>query len=623
VSATFAQSKNISVKIDAKNQGGVISPLLFGHNLEHTRKAIWKGISAEMVENRKFAAVDGGMPMRWTTVTGKGVAIDTMVAFTGKNSVRLDNANGTTCGIQQQHEWLAFRKGKKYAFRIWTMSENNQTLRLQITDRPAFNLIVNRDTITKSGDWQLWSGEFVSPFSVEDARFQIQLVTPGSVWIGAISLMPADNFNGMRRDVVDLLKQLKPGCLRWPGGCFAEYYNWKEGLLPVDQRPPIGPGQWAGQFTDTDGYDNHEIGTDEFIALCRELNTIPQITTRFSEGTPEEAGSWVEYCNGSIASQWGKLRAERGHPDPYRVKYWYMGNELTGMSLLKGEGRTNPKVMASLCLPHIEAMKKADPSIEINVGLPNGPEWLDPLFTEAGSMLSQVQTGFYFGDNAHEVTMADVIKTPSQVILPQLKSLREQLDRKAPNGRRLGIAFYEWNVNWDKLRGDVPGGVFAAEMLNMFCREEETLGLSHACYFQPITEGAIKVEPLTSRLEPDGQVFVLYTPHQGNRLLKVPAITSNADFDLCASISPDSKSICVTVVNRNLVNARTMDLSLNNFVVSALAEAKLLIPLTLEAGGEFTQREEKLKVQNGNKVSLQIPPCGIARILLTGSFNQK
>jgi len=603
----------VSLTIDAANPGAVISPLLFGHNLEHTRRGIWQGISAEMLANRKFAAVDGGLPMRWNTLAGSGVSVDDQATYAGKHSVRLDNTNASACGIFQQQEWLTFRKGTKYAFRIWTKSEANQTLRLQILDRAGFNFIFNADTIAKSGDWHLWSGEFESPFSVTGARFKIQLVTAGSVRIGAMSLMPADNIHGMRRDVVDLFKQLKPGCLRWPGGCFAEYYNWKDGLLPVDQRAPIGPGQWAGQFTDTDGYDNHEIGIDEFIALCRELKSAPQITTRFSEGSPEEAGSWVEYCNGSITTQWGKLRAARGHLQPYGVKYWYMGNELTGMSLLKGEGKTNPKILAGLCRPHIEAMKKADPSIEINVGLPGGKEWLDPLIAEAGGMLSQVQVGFYFGDATHEVAMSDVLKTPTQVILPQLKSLRKLLDNITPSGKHLGIAYYEWNVNWDRPEGDVLGGVFAAEMLNMFCREMESLDLAWANYFMPISEGSIKVNPTTCELQPDGQVFVLYSAHQGNRLLKPSAMT---DMDLCASMAPDGKSVIATVINQSTKNERTLELSLTNFPGLTKASANLLIPMTLEAGGKFVQREEELAVTNGNKVVLALPPCGIARIRL-------
>jgi len=612
--AGWAQDQTVSLTIDAQEQGPVISPLLFGHNLEHTRRAIWTGISAEMVANRKFAAVDGGLPKHWWTLIGSGVAADDKVTYAGKHSVRLENNNGTTCGIWQQHDWLAFRKGMKYVFRVWTKSNDNQTLRMRVVNRAGFNNVFAGETVAQSGDWQLWSGEFVAPLTAKDARLEISLGTPGPVWIGAVSMMPADNFHGMRRDVVELFKQLKPGNLRWPGGCFAEYYDWREGLLPVDQRPPVGPGQWVGLLPDSDGYDNHEIGIDEYIALCRELNAAPMITTRFSEASPEEAGAWVEYCNGATSTRWGKLRAERGHPEPYGVRYWYVGNELTGMSLLKGEARVDPKVLAVLCRGFADAMKKADPSIELNVGIPAGPEWLDPLFAEAGAMLGMVQVGFYF--SGWDMTMADVLKTPVQTILPQLKSLRQVMDRVAPDGKRLGIAYYEWNVMWDR-SGDALSGVFAAEMLNMFCREAEPLGLALASYFQPVTEGAIKVNPLTSELEPDGQVFVLYAAHQGNRLLKTPPMAADADMDLCASLTPDGKSIYATVINQSTSSERTVELSLNNFAVPTEAEARLLVPLTLEVGGQFAQRDEKLKVIDGNKVALKIPPCGIARVLFS------
>ncbi len=130
-SAGFAQDQIVSLTIDARNQGAVISPLLFGHNLEHTRRAIWQGISAQMIANRKFAAVENGLPKRWTTTSGGGrVVTDDQVTYAGKHSVRLDNRGG----IRQHHAWLAFRKGMKYGFRIWTKSETKQSLRRLLMD---------------------------------------------------------------------------------------------------------------------------------------------------------------------------------------------------------------------------------------------------------------------------------------------------------------------------------------------------------------------------------------------------------------------------------------------------------------------------------------------------------
>jgi hypothetical protein len=102
--------------------------------------------------------VDGGLPKRWWTLIGSGVAVDDKVTYAGKHSVRLENNNGTNCGIWQQHDWLAFRKGTKYAFRVCTKSNANQQLLMRIVDRPGFNNVFAGETVARSGDWQLWSG---------------------------------------------------------------------------------------------------------------------------------------------------------------------------------------------------------------------------------------------------------------------------------------------------------------------------------------------------------------------------------------------------------------------------------------------------------------------------------
>jgi alpha-N-arabinofuranosidase len=610
-SGGFAQNQTTSITIDAKNPGAIISPLLFGHNLEHTRHAIWQGISAEMIENRKFAAVDGGLPKGWTTITGRGVSVDDKVPYAGKYSVRLENTSGTSCGIWQQHDWLAFRKDVKYAFRVWTKSNADQTLLLQIIDRSGFHAVFTGEKTVRSGDWQLWSGEFTSPVPVKGGRFEIHMKTTGTLWIGAISLMPADNFHGMRRDVVELFKTLKPGALRWPGGCFAEYYNWTEGLMPVDQRPPIGPGQWVGLLPDTYGYDNHEIGTDEFIALCRELNCAPAITTRYGEGSPREAADWVEYCNGGTETRWGKVRAERGYPDPYQVKYWYVGNEIAGMSLVKNK---DPKVCTALSRQFTDAMMKADPGIApIRCVSFLAPDW-QPLvlaqIAEPVDFPELIQDGNYAPEYSG---MSQVIKMSTMELLPRLLLHRQILDRASGSKKRIGLVYYEWNVMWDR-PGDATSGVFAACMLNMFCREAEALKLELTGYFQPVSEGAIKVGPTASELESDGEVFVLYAQHQGNRLLKTSPMAADDDIDLCASLTPDGKSIYATVVNRNTKDERTLELSLRSFTLPANATATLLVPTTKEPGGRFEEREEKLTVIDGNKVVLRLPPCAVARL---------
>lgn len=606
-------SQAIGITLDAKDLGAVISPRLFGHNLEVTRRAVWSGLSAEMVANRKFAAVDHGMPKRWWTLPGSRVDVDDKDAYAGPHAVRLETRDGEAgSGIWQQQEGLSFQKGKTYAFRVWIKSDADQKLSMRIMPRPFFQPLFSGSTESKPGAWHLWSGAFVAPIHARGAALELRGSTPGVLWIGAVSVMPADHFHGMRRDVVDHLKTLKPGLLRWPGGCFAEYYPWQDGLLPVDQRPPVGPGQWRGLLPDSDDYDNHDIGTDEFLALCRELNCAPAITVRYGGGgSPEEAAAWVEYCNGGKETRWGKVRAERGHPEPYRVPYWFVGNEVWGMSLV---GDKSVEACAVRSRHFADAMKKADPGIRrIHCAPLDSAGWAARTYKdlkETPDFPELVQDGWYFPTD--DVRLSEVLRVPTRTIAPRLRRIRQALDQAGEGGRRTGIAFYEWNVMWDR-PGDALAGYFAAGMLSLFCREAEPLGLELAGYFQPVSEGAIRVEPTSSRLEPAGEVFVLYSVHQGNRLMKLPAMEGDVGLDVCASLTPDGKTIYVTVVNRSMTDDRALELALNNFVGRPEADAKLLVP---EEGGGFAQREEKLEIAGGKKVIWNIPRGGIARLRL-------
>ncbi len=148
----------------------------------------------------------------------------------------------------------------------------------------------------------------------------IAIIGDGWVSIDEASCMPSDNVKGVRKEQYDLLKNWKPGVLRFPGGGFvncADNY-WAESIGDIDQRKALIAG---------DGYRRMDFGYDEFIQLCNDLKIEPYIVTRVQNATPEEAANLVEYCNGGEVSTWGKIRAQNGHPAPYKVKYWEIGNE--------------------------------------------------------------------------------------------------------------------------------------------------------------------------------------------------------------------------------------------------------------------------------------------------------
>src|SRR5207249_5125807 len=134
---------------------------------------------------------------------------------------------------------------------------------------------------------------------------------------------PLSDARGFRRAVLAAARPLRVPVLRWPGGNFVSGYHWTDGIGPVDQRPRRRELAW-------DAEESNRFGTDEFIAYCRVLGTEPYICVNMGSGTMDEAQAWVEYCNGTGNTSWANLRRANGHSEPYRVRYWGLGNEMYG-----------------------------------------------------------------------------------------------------------------------------------------------------------------------------------------------------------------------------------------------------------------------------------------------------
>jgi alpha-N-arabinofuranosidase len=626
------------IMLNTKKTGPVISPLLFGHNLEFTRRAVWQGLSAEMAANRKFAgaAKVDGLPPRWYAITEGGrVVIDNQVALAGGRSVRVAvAAGGKPVGIGQMSEGIALQQGTAYKFRVWLRAEKELSVTVRFTDESLAKAYHRQLLPAAGGAWTCCRGTFSAPVTDRNVRWEITAESPGVFWIGAVSIQPADTFHGMRRDVVALLKELGVGVLRYPGGCFAEDYKWQEGLLPVDERPPVGK---LSHLRDSDGYDFQEINIDDYLALCREIGAQLAITVRLGEGTPEEAAAWVEYCNGAASTRWGKRRVQRGHPQPYAVKYWFLGNEIKENG--KGESK-NVEVYLRLADEFAAAMKKADPTIAL-IGSGayyfqgDAAQWDKPALAKIGQHFAQYSVHQYVpaagggDDELMRVAMSPTAKwqrmpehaSPAWMrldpVLPRLQDLRRFLDQHAPAGARIGIAYDEWNV-WDAW-SRTPGAaeaLFAASMLNMLCREADALGLDMACYFQPINEGAIRVDPFASRLTPVGQVFSLMKSHQNNRLLKPAEPAADGVVDACASLGGDG-GICVTLVHRGTAGDREIEIALAGSVPpDAKAAVHLLVAHELKPDSPFDEQTRQLTLADG-KLSLVLPRYSVARVSIS------
>ena len=181
--------------------------------------------------------------------------------------------------------------------------------------------------------------------------------------------------HGFRTDVLTALRRIRPTILRWPGGCFADIYHWRNGIGPKDQRPVrLADDELLGQDLGQDDVvwdieESNRFGTDEFIDYCREIGAEPYICANVGSGTPEEAAAWVEYCNGTGNTSYARERRANGHQQPHRVKYWGLGNEIdeTGHEITEIGCMSARRADRTLCLTVLN--RHLDQAIECQIEL--------------------------------------------------------------------------------------------------------------------------------------------------------------------------------------------------------------------------------------------------------------
>ena len=141
-------------------------------------------------------------------------------------------------------------------------------------------------------------------------------------WVGSDSSIP--NVDGFRIDVVEAMRKIKPAVIRWPGGCFADDYHWRDGIGPQNDRPKSVNIHWGNVI------ESNEVGTHEFIRFCQLVGAEPYFAGNLGSGTVREMRDWVEYCNYPGESSLSLERAKNGAPEPFGIRYWGVGNENWG-----------------------------------------------------------------------------------------------------------------------------------------------------------------------------------------------------------------------------------------------------------------------------------------------------
>lgn len=280
---------------------------------------------------------------------------------------RADALNSNVCqkivtgsqggGLQQKG--FSIRSGQVYEGSVWIKGNASQGIVVELLDGQGH---AAKETLpAPSSQWKEYAFSLTPDWSCENATLRIASRGEGEFWIDQASVMPKSwqQKGGFRPDLLQAIGALRPPVIRWPGGCFASSYQWKQGIGPQHKRLPHPREIW-------DDLDVYNFGTDEFVEMCRRVGAEPLIVVNIGSRAwnndaethdyTQDILDWIEYCNGPADSRWGKVRAANGHAEPYNVKYWEIDNETW---------HTPAGAYAEQILRIAPLMRKADPSIKL------------------------------------------------------------------------------------------------------------------------------------------------------------------------------------------------------------------------------------------------------------------
>ncbi len=374
-----------TVTVDASKTGAPISKYIYGQFIEHLGRCIYGGIWAEMLEDRKFFYPINGQAPAWEmfkpgnrSYDGEGHPYELLVrspwmiigpaqgvrmvaagAYVGEHTPEIAlPGKSAPAGLMQER--LGLVAGREYTGRV-ILSGAPAAGPIEVSlvwgGGATMRQTVVIDKIT--GEYTKFPLRFRAGGSTDNGRLEIVSRGSGSFRIGTVSLMPADNIYGWRADTLALLRELNSPVYRWPGGNFVSGYNWRDGIGDPDQRPPRKNPAWKG-------IEHNDVGIHEYMALMREIGAEPYIAVNTGLADETAAAQEVEYLNGSARTPLGKLRAQNGHPQPFGVKWFAVGNEMYGDWQL---GNIPLEEYVKKHNRVVEAMRKVDPGVQpVGVG---------------------------------------------------------------------------------------------------------------------------------------------------------------------------------------------------------------------------------------------------------------
>jgi alpha-N-arabinofuranosidase len=634
-----------TIEIDAGTVENRISPLLYGQFIEFMYEGIKGGLHAELIRNRGFDAEPkaAGLPPYWERYPDDRID-DYGISFTSET--RSQNADavanfegaidGTALRVQLRpavvgrhgifQARVPVRQGVEYRGSIWIRTDAfDGDVRMALeADRDGGRTYAETKIAGVAGDWKRYVFSLKPAAGDPLARFTILFTGQGTVWIDQVSLLPGDAIGGVRADTFEKVKALRPSFIRYPGGNVAQDYHWQWGVGPRDERPSWINLSWNNEIEPSD------FGTDEFIQFARAAGAEPTITVNVDGrgATAEQAAAWVDYCNGPATSRFGALRAQNGHPEPYRIKYWEIGNEIWGEWV---RGHSDAATYARNLARYVVAMHAVDPSIQVIAVGDNDMAWNRTVLQGSSERLDFLAIHHYYSRKDMDGDVRNLMARPLHY-----ERFYAEIDRELgsmPADRRPALAINEWGLDLPEAQQySILGALYGARLMNVFERRGAIVGMSAVSdLVNGWPGGIIQAGRHGLFVTPIYLVNQLYATHLGAERLATriegPTFSSSREgsgipvVDVVASRSADGRHIFVKAVNTDLERPVTTRVTVRGARVSAGAVVERVVADSLTAANGFTTpnavRSTRSPLQTGQSNSLVLPPHSVSILTLT------
>ncbi len=507
---------------------------LYGMNMEITRETFWSGLSAQMLNNRKFYTGDQNGPYGWVCTSSTYVTDHPERSLCSSSYVTL--SNGGTMSYTDTSVYLA--KGESYEIKVWTNADLKENVSLEVC--------INGRKITAfslkaaSGGYQELSYLYTASEDVREGQFSLK-VSGGALDIYEVSMMNADHYYGMRKDVVTKLAALGPETLRYPGGCCADHWDFEEAVQSAEFRKPMdAAGMEPFLFTSTYDQDPFDLGLFEFMKLCEATGAVPELTVSLLKDSAS-AAALVAYC--------------KNHA--YSVIRYYIGNEIY---FFGGALAGDAVLAAQKTDEYIRAMREIDPALSLIIGIcvtGDYAQWSKTYLKHITESYQYISLHEYYGPAEAGEGYFEAQKTLQSLMdfhdeRGKLMTAARNVIEEAKEGLWENVQIYvdEWNWGFG-CSGSTLMFLGDAMYLHSLITNGQEYKIRCASFFHPL-EGMISVRAAQSEMTAVGRCFQWFSLHKNQEV--VAASTDHTNMSVLCTTS--EASAVLSVVNGDIKASR-------------------------------------------------------------------